>query len=713
MLPPLKTVQKQEQIFLTEWQTVIFRNYGFVALERIAKTLGCSEECVEQEAARLGLPVADRARVDRFEKCGYITIIRNNWFLLPYEQLEGLLGIDEERLAFWLEKEDFLGVKLGDFKPDVPPVSYTPLTEEEKQKTKFIADMVDLFYQNGMGVMPFDFLNALPDTVQKPRPNRHTRIVHGYLTPCGDVFMEDDEKYMPDTLLSAYAAQGVTAVWVHGLLSALSPYPFDERLSKDYVARRARLQKLITRCKNYGIKVYLYLNEPRDLPLDGFGKYAHLAGRTENGRATLCLEQAEMQAYLYQAVKDLLQAVPDLGGFITITMSENPTHCNYRPHTNCPVCKHIPPEKSAAKVNNIIAKAVRDSGSGAEVIANLWGWSPFMEWTEEQTLRGIDLLDKDISVMSVSEYDLPIEKGGVQSKVIDYSIGNVGPSEITIKSLSHAKAQGHKTYAKIQVNNSWECSCVPYLPVFDLTYRHIENLKKIGVEDFMLTWTLGGYPSPTLGMIAAETEDNLSLNGWYRQVFGDEAERVHGAVQSFCQGLQAYPFSLDSLYFSPKTLGAANLWSLNKNDCPSTMVCYAFDDYETWTKPYGAETYLAQYRLLLSAWRKGLETLKTCQPSHAVLEMQAFAGAAYAHFTGDALQTEFSVLKADVRKNKARLQEILAEEEENATSLLGLVRKNVAIGFETSNHYFYTERNLVEKVLCVRKLQNELNKICD
>ena len=92
----------------------------------------------------------------------------------------------------------------------------------------------------------------------------------------------------------------------------------------------------------------MYLNEPRGISESKFGKYAYLIGRQENGMGTLCLEKEETQAYLYEAVKDLLSEVKDLGGFITITMSENPTHCNYRPGANCPICKNIPPEESAA-----------------------------------------------------------------------------------------------------------------------------------------------------------------------------------------------------------------------------------------------------------------------------------------------------------------------------------------------------------------------------
>ena len=89
-IPVVKKVKLQTLTLPTAWQTVIFRNYGYVRVERIAKTLGCDEETIRVEAKRLGLP--DDDFVADFEKRGYLTIIRNNWHLLPYPQLLTLLN---------------------------------------------------------------------------------------------------------------------------------------------------------------------------------------------------------------------------------------------------------------------------------------------------------------------------------------------------------------------------------------------------------------------------------------------------------------------------------------------------------------------------------------------------------------------------------------------------------------------------------------------
>ena len=116
MLPEIKSVKLDNQNFPTKWQTVIFRNYGYVSINKIAKVLACDETTIIYEAERLGLYNVKYNRL--WEEKGYITIIRNNWYLLSYAQLLELLGITEDRLEYILEHDDFLSVKLGGFKPE-------------------------------------------------------------------------------------------------------------------------------------------------------------------------------------------------------------------------------------------------------------------------------------------------------------------------------------------------------------------------------------------------------------------------------------------------------------------------------------------------------------------------------------------------------------------------------------------------------------------
>ena len=702
MLPEIRKIIPLLEQFPTAWQTVIFRNYRMVPTEHIARVLDCTVEDIQREAARLGLRAGEHD--SRWMTEGYITLIRNNWYLLPYEQLLELLQWDEARLEFVLTKEDFLDTKLGKFKPACEKVTYAPLTAEQDAATSCIAETIHKWDVSERTY--FDFFPAVESSVPSNlRQGKNLRLVHGYLTPCGDAFIEDTRSHLPDSLLNRYAECGINALFIHGVLSTLSPYPFDPELSRDYPTRRAHLRDLVERADKRGIKIYLYLDEPRALPVSWFGSRvpASAMGHRQGDLAALCLNTKEGRDYLYTAVRDLFEAIPDIGGVFTITKSEYFTHCTYGGYPldkcTCPRCSKLPIETMPAVTNNIIMEAIRDSGSKAELIANLWGWSPALGWSDEQIAHALEILDRDVVALGISDYDVAIEKGGVKGKVIDYSISNPGPSEVTRKALMQAAELGHKTYAKVQMNCSWELSSVPYLPVFDLELEHLQNLHAIGVDDLMLTWTLGGYPSITYDMVADYQEDpnGFSLDRWYEKQFGTHADEIHHAVELFCRGFRELPFSVRMLYNSPKNLGPANLWNLVPDEKNSTMVCYSFDDYEKWIYPYPPAIYLSQFEKLIADWQAGCEALAAVQGVSLAEEMLLYARVALAHFKSDLIHTRYALAK---RAGDMKLLLSLIDEERAVTQdLLVLSEQSPLIGYETSNHYFYTERNLIEKLL--------------
>ena len=711
LLPEVRQVVPQEEQFPCRWQTVIFRNYCMVPAERIARVLACTAEDVHREAARLGLRAGEHD--PRWLTEGYITVIRNNWYLLPYDQLLTLLDFTEERLAFSLEKDDFLNVKLGRYKPDCARVVYQPLNEDQLAETAQVAKTVCEWDTSDRTY--FDFFPPIEGTAKpSPRKGKSLRLVHGYLTPCGDAFIEDTRSHLPDALLDRYAACGINALFIHGVLSSLSPYPFDPELSRDYPTRRAHLRDLVERAGERGIRIYLYLNEPRALPVSWFGTRvdASLMGHRQGDYAALCLNTKEGRDYLYTAVRSLFEAIPDIGGVFTITKSENFTHCTYGGYPldkcTCPRCAKLPVETMPAVTNNIIMEAIRDSGSKAELIANLWGWSPALGWSDEQIAHALEILDRDIVALGISDYDLAIEKGGVKGNVIDYSISNPGPSEVTRKALEQAAKLGHKTYAKVQTNCSWELSSVPYLPVFDLELEHLQNLHAIGVDDLMLTWTLGGYPSISYDMVAdyQEDPDGFSMDRWYEKHFGENAVDVHRAVERIFRGFREFPFHVRVLYFSPKNLGPANLWNLVPDEKNSTMVCYSFDDYEKWIYPYSPEIYLSQLEKLITDWQAGCDALAVIPGVALVEEMLLFARVALAHFKSDYIHTRYAIAKR--AGDMETLLRLIDEERAVTQELLTLSAQSPLIGYETSNHYFYTERNLIEKLLQMDQMHQRI-----
>ena len=715
MLPAIKNVTVERNNFPTKWQTVVFRNYRMTPSENIAKVLGCTADDVEREAVRMGLRKGDTdpAWIER----GYITVIRNNWMLLPYSQLMELTGFDGQKLDFIIANEDFLFVKLGNFKYECEEVKYTPLTEKEIAETEEIARLVREFDTSERKM--FDFFSDRTDTEPEWTVSSEggTRIVHGFLTPCGDAFTEDTRSHLPDVLLDCYARQSVNVLFVHGVLSKLSPYRFDPKQSEGYELRREHLRDLIRRAALRGIKIYLYFDEPRALPADVFERYGkpEMKGNvTANGSVCMCMTASEEpKEYLYSATKDLFEAIPEIGGIFNITMSEYPTHCRTSGVglSNCPHCKDLPAHVLPVLVNNIMLKAIRDAGSDAEVIAYAWAWAPSRKWTNEDVDNAMRELDPEISVMQVSENSLPVTKGGITSPLGDYSISNPGPSEFSAFVMKTAAKYGHKVFAKVQVSNSWELSSVPYLPVFDIELRHLKNLHDIGVDNYMLTWTLGGYPNITHDMIADYMADpeGFVIDKWYEKHFGKDGEAVHKAIKLFCEGFEEYPYSAVVTYGSPKNLGPANMWDLKFTEKGNTMVCWAFDKYETWMGPYPVEIYLDQFGKLLEKWDEACEILEAAANNDEARELLLFAKFATLMLHSDVIHTNYAIKKRELPASKAEMKAIFAAERDVTKKLLELMPKSSLIGFETSNHYFFTERGFIEKLVQLDELERELD----
>ena len=139
-LPPLGNKPVELLHFPTKQQAFIFRAYEYIPVSKIAKILDTSEENVRNAATEMGLK--KECTSDIWLNKGYITIVRRLWHILPYEQLLELLEFGEEEFAVILREEDFLDIKLGK-KPICEPLKFRELTDEEKEQTRFIKDIVE------------------------------------------------------------------------------------------------------------------------------------------------------------------------------------------------------------------------------------------------------------------------------------------------------------------------------------------------------------------------------------------------------------------------------------------------------------------------------------------------------------------------------------------------------------------------------------------
>lgn len=700
MLPIVKKVKKLDIFTPTAWQTVLLRNYGLVTNEKLAAVLGTDAETVKNEAERLGI---GKIKYDpRWKKLGYINIIKNNWHLLPYSQLLELLEMDEEELAYCLKEDDFLAIKLGSFKAEAEEIKYSPLTKDELAETRKISELVNgEFIENYTA--PFEFYNTDVICNGGGGNKDFDKIVYSYSMLYGDTFLEGDE-IVPDEMLERLQAVGVNGLWMQGVLSTLSPYPFVKGLDEGYEKRRANLNKIIDKCAKYGIGVYLYFNEPRGISPHQLTEHTEkLKGRYFNDTWSLCTTHKEVQDYLYSAVKGLCEAAPRLAGIITITMSENMTNCHSRTNNTCPYCSHLRHVDVVPEINNIIQRAVSDSGAKTRVLANLWSWTKPYEWSEEELFEGIERMDPRIDILSVSEMG-GIIIDGERVEVKEYALSKIGPCEETKKMLSHARALGHRVMAKVQINSSWEFAVVPYVPVFDLIIEHMSNLKKLDVNGLMLSWTVGGYPTPALDLVNRFFSDGFDYDSWLSEHFGTRADEVKRAVKHFSCGFRHFPHTIGTLYQGAQELGASNLLYKEKTGYHATMVTYAFDDYDAWRGTYSVDKFLSLLDSLLVEWKKGLDILDSLDGNRSFLELRNFAEVVFINIKSMAVQTRYNVARDSGRRED--IPRLIEEEGKLARRLYSIAASDSRIGYEASNHYYFTQNNFIEKLINLEKLRS-------
>jgi len=829
--------------FPTMFQAVIWRNWGRVPLERLAKVLLTTAANIQQSARDLGL--SETAPNSAWLSEGYLTLIRQNWHLLPYEQLLVLLDWTPEKLLAVLHEEDFLWIKMGSSKPQCPPVHWRELTKQETAATAQLRALAQKYFsplsQIAGAQQPYDFaaqlaqvpvIETLPSrgiatddialddswkvALETPSPrlrqwaddfaqrlqqqwkvflnienppqsfnerkvllrvvpddaaphethhidlqkshiiiegvdergvlrglqwlestfiarggpyfkpesvSRRTRfeqrIIHPFNASYGETLAQPGHCIIPDGLLARLADCGVNGLWMQGILYQLQPWPEIPELNQHWETRVENLRRLSERAARYGIGIYLYLNEPRALPLEVWKAHpaiAHWRGVTaaSAGTASLCTSIPEVRDGLRQTLTNLFTSVPELAGCFTISMSENLTHCHSKHGgAECPRCRERAVDEVVAEVNATIADGVWRGNPRAEVINWTWAWGygdPDQASAENWSQYAIEKLPRDIKIMCTSEEALPTQVGGVKGSVVDYTISQVGPSPRSRAMWKIAGANHHKTVAKVQFNNTWELSAVPYLPVFQLIEQHLGRLCAAGVGGLLLSWTLGGYPSPTLQMASRFfwEEDKSTFADWWKSTFGDSAAAVRAACMQFSEAFREFPFHVGGAYTAPYNYGPMNQLHETPTGRRATMIGFPYDALEQWRAIYPEDVYEAQLRLVENGWRAGLQLLDDLpDANNATRDLRRVARAAWIHFRTTANQVTFirrrdAFLQAgDAQKETLRreIADLLEDEIALAQQMAQLQREDSRLGYEASNHYYYAANELVEKIL--------------
>jgi len=732
----------------------VWRNWQIVPTERLADVVGARSDDIVRMGTAMGLCAPPTITEDQVRR-STTTIIKHNWQLLPYEQLLALLGWTAEQMAYHLREDDFLFIKLGRLKPKCERLAYAPPDAAALEREQAIGEFMKAQFPDGVGKVddpPLGFVARLSSVPEGPAPQAPEsgftpRFCFSYFGLTGDPFLGNSEDIYPDGLLARLAASGVDGVWLQGVLFTLAPFPWDPALSARYEERLENLRGLVARARRYGVGVYLYLNEPRAMPvaffegrektgtvpsersetgLSPFSNRQALKGVAEGPYAALCTSHPDVQQYLRDSVASICRAVPDLRGFFTITASENLTNCWSHHHgEQCPRCSQRAPAEVIAEVNTLFYKGIQDAGTATDLIVWDWGWRD--EWAPD-LIAG---LPREAALSSVSEWSIPIERGGISGVTGEYSISTIGPGPRATKHWALARDHGMRTIAKVQVGTTWELGAVPYIPAVANVAQHLDNLRKAQLTGLMLSWTLGGYPSPALEVAAemgrpdATPEDAMHAVA-VRRFGADHAPAVIEAWRAFSEAFREFPFHGGLIYTSPVHMGAANLLWESPTGYHATMVGFPYDDLKTWRAIYPEDVFIGQFEKMADGFDAAIANLRDAvlnRDSHRlfsqingdcpylvvylVQELDIMTTCAI-HYRSVANQARFVVARralAEAASPEAArdaiedLEAVIEGDMALAKALYAIQGRDSRMGYEASNQYYYLAVDLAEKVL--------------
>lgn len=190
-------------------------------------------------------------------------------------------------------------------------------------------------------------------------------------------------------------------------------------------------------------------------------------------------------------------------------------------------------------------------------------------------------------------------------------------------------------------------------------------------------------------------------------------QKILEADNCFCTGLHLFPRDGTScIYCGPTNYGPMNLLWEQETEYYATMIGFPYDNLFAWRSPYPKDVFARAFREMCAYWKAGLDVLEQLEPEvksdklRNFHELKNFAAVIYTHFKSSSNQIEFIL----ARKNGEFARTSVEDEITQAMTLFRLQKGNPRIGFEASNHYYYTPNALMEKVLSCQKILEKNSK---
>ena len=391
----------------------------------------------------------------------------------------------------------------------------------------------------------------------------------------------DDIDYYPEAYLNRLMHDGINAIWIYTSFEALVKTSYIPEYGEGGEKRLKKLNRVIEKCKRYGIEVFIFAMEPVSLDGASIGakypglikKYPEALGAKSGmgGPTAFCSYTDFARGYVEEAIKKIFEAAPGLGGLLSITQGERVTTCSntwgdYEGvwKNDCPHCSDKRRAEILTHTIGLVRGAIDKVKPEAEYISWTYG---HRGWRDDEIEEYVRCAPERISLLQNFEDAGREMQLGKKRVAFDYWLSYKGPSHMFRFTAEKGRLNNKPIYAKLQVCCSHECASVPYIPVPGIIYDKITSAIELGVTGVMESWYFGNYPC-----IMSRAVELLAYGNRFKSkrefllelatlVFPRcDAEKLASAWEAFEEGYVNYPINVMFGYYGPMTDGI--VWEL-------------------------------------------------------------------------------------------------------------------------------------------------------
>ena len=541
-----------------------------------------------------------------------------------------------------------------------------------------------------------------------------------------------------DEVLQKIASDGFNGIWIHGQLHNIVKTSHFTEFAPNAEQHQQAIKTLAMRAAKYGIKVYLYMQPPRAIPVsyqqfwqnhaDAAGQHLHVYG--DDNRQfevnSICTSTKYVQDYLFEASANLASQLPELGGIIIISASEYPAHCYSRRNIrlnsarkrkmqmdfvapSCPRCNQREPEEIVIELLHTIRNGVRSVSKDLKLIFWNWSWTMYLDPPCEEI---ISKLPKDCILLA------DFERGGIRKDgtfINEYSLSYAGPSEQFRDSFEIARKYGIEVMAKLQIGTTHEIATVLSLPLISNIFKKIKFIKENNIAGYMGCWNFGNLDSANTAAVNffAElentVEENAALQAFAESYFPDcDSAKCTEAWQFFAEAMQNYPFCVPFIYtgvinhslgllpppgkVGEKTVGRS--WLPDERG----------DDYrESITDIFPLDKIIDSLNAMAQKWQNGMELLTQSIGNNNDRHSETEYGNAF--IIGKIIEAaanlyEIYRLKLNWQEDSMPVYQNLASKHKKILqSALPYVRKDPVQGFHLEGQFYSFNPEIMEKII--------------